>query len=138
MGTGPNYGLAKGMLAQGGAVAYAAGELLIHGTVEQSCARATSASTLVPLGVCIEDVDSAKVGTGKVFVGVALEGIVRVKCGAAVTRMARITNDTSARGVVVTRAAAGAQPQPVFGIALTTTSNANEFFDMLLTPGGTF
>jgi hypothetical protein len=52
--------------------------------------------------------------------------------------MSRITNDTSARGVAITRAVAGAQPQPCFGIALTATSNANEYFDMLLTPGGTY
>jgi hypothetical protein len=137
MGVGPNYGLNKGFLAQGG-VAYAAGDLVVAGSVEQSVTRATSAATLLPLGVCTEDIDIAKVSTNKAFVGVALVGIVRVKCGAAVVKGARITNDTSARGVTVTRAAAGAQPQPCFGIALTATSNANEFFDMLLTPGGTF
>jgi hypothetical protein len=76
--------------------------------------------------------------TGKAFIGVALYGIVRVKCGAAVAKGARITNDTSARGVTITRATAGAQPQPSFGVALTATNNANEFFDMLLTPGGTY
>jgi|SRR5690349_68201 len=137
MGVGPNYVLNKGFLAQG-SVAYGSGDLVVAGSVEQSVARATSASTLVPLGVCVEDIDIAKVSTNKAFIGVALMGIVRVKCGAAVTKNARITNDTSARGVVITRAAAGAQPQPCFGIALTATSNANEFFDMLLTPGGTF
>jgi hypothetical protein len=137
MGTGPNYGLSKGFLAQG-STAYTQGELVIHGTVEQSTARATSASTLVPLGVCDETIDVAKVLTTKAFVNIALMGIVRVKCGAAVARMSRITNDTSARGVAITRAAAGAQPQPCFGIALTATSNANEYFDMLLTPGGTY
>jgi hypothetical protein len=137
MGVGPNYGLSKGFLAQG-SVAYVQGELVIQGTVDQSVARATSASTLVPFGVIDENVDVAKILTGKVFVNIALMGLVRVKCGAAVTKGARITNDTSARGVSVTRAAAGAQPQPVFGIAQTATSNANEYFDMLLTPGGTY
>jgi len=137
MGVGPNYGLNKGMLAQGSA-AYAAGELLVSGSVEQSVARATSTLTLVPLGVCTDDVDVAKILTGKVFVGTALTGIVRVKCGAAVTKDARITNDGSARGIIRVRAAAGVQPQPIFGIALTATNNANEFFDMLLTPGGTY
>jgi hypothetical protein len=137
MGVGPNYVLAKGFLAQG-STAYGAGDLVIAGSVEQSVARATSASTLVPLGVCGEDIDVAKVLTGKAFINVNLLGIARVKCGAAVTKNSRITNDTSARGVAITRAAAGAQPQPCFGIALTATSNANEFFDMLITPGGTF
>jgi hypothetical protein len=137
MGVGPNYGLNKGMLAQGGSIAYAAGELLIAGSVEQSVAKA-GAATLVPLGVCTEDIDAARVGTGKAFVGVAFTGIVRVKCGAAVAKNARITSDASARGVTVTRAVAGAQPQPVYGMALTATANANEFFDMLITPGASY
>jgi hypothetical protein len=136
VGTGPNYGLAKGFLAQG-AVAYQAGELVIYGSVEQSCAKA-GAATLIPLGVCGEDIDIAKVATNKAFIQVHLWGIVRVKCGAAVTRMARITSDATARGIVQARTAAGSQPQPVFGIALTTTANANEFFDMLITPGATY
>lgn len=136
MGVGPNYVLNKGFLAQG-SVAYASGELVIAGSVEQSVAKA-GATTLFPLGVCTEDIDIAKVSTNKAFVGVALLGIVRVKCGAAVAKNARITSDASARGVTITRAAAGAQPQPCFGIALTATSNANEFFDMLLTPGGSY
>jgi hypothetical protein len=136
MGVGPNYVLSKGMLAQG-AVAYASGELLIAGTVEQSVAKA-GAATLVPLGVCTEDIDIARVATNKAFIGTALLGIARVKCGAAVAKNARITSDATARGVTVTRAAAGAQPQPIFGIALTATSNANEFFDMLITPGGSY
>jgi hypothetical protein len=93
---------------------------------------------LFPLGVCSEDIDIAKVSTNKAFIGVALLGIARVKCGAAVTKNSRITSDSTARGVAITRAIAGAQPQPCFGIALTATSNANEFFDMLLTPGGSY
>lgn len=137
MATGPNYVLAKGFLAEGSA-AYAQGELVVPGTADQAVGRATSASTVTPLGVCIEDVDAAKVTTGKVFVGVQILGIVRVKCGGAVAKFDRITNDTSARGVVRARTAAGAQPLPVFGIALTETSNANEYFDMLLTPGATY
>jgi len=137
MGVGPNYVLSKGMLAQGGAIAYASGELVIAGSVEQSVAKA-GAGTLLPLGVCTEDIDSARVGTGKAFIAVAFMGIARVKCGAAVAKGARITSDASARGVTQARAAAGVQPAPVFGIALTATSNANEFFDMLLTPGGTY
>lgn len=137
MGVGPNYVLSKGMLAEGSA-AYASGELVVAGTAEQSVARATSANTLLPLGVCTEDVDVAKVTTGKVFLGVALYGIVRVKSGAAVAKGDRIKNDTSARGVPTTRAAAGAQPQPVFGIALTAVGAADLWFDMLLTPGASY
>jgi hypothetical protein len=137
MGVGPNYVLDKGFLAQG-SVAYAAGDLVVSGTVEQSVARATSAATLVPFGVCAEDIDATRVATGKAFIGIRLLGIARVKVGAAVSKDARLTNDTSARAVPITRAAAGAQPQPCFGIALTAATAANQFIDMLLTPGGTY
>jgi hypothetical protein len=138
MGVGPNYGLNKGMLAQG-SLAYTSGMLVVLGTVDQSVAQATSASTLLPLGVCVETIDVAKVLTGKAYIGIALMGIVRVVAGATpVIYGSRITNDTTARGVPVTRAAAGAQPQPVFGIALTAQATANGYFDMLLTPGASY
>jgi hypothetical protein len=139
MGVGPNYVLDKGFLAQGGAVAYTFGEVLIPGSVVQSCARATSASaTVAPLGICQETVDAAKIGTAKAFVDVRLLGIARVIAGATITVGARLTNDTSARATPVTRAGAGAQPAAVFGIALTGTTTVGEHIDVLLTPGATF
>ena len=138
MATGPNYILDKGFLAEGGSVAYTEGMLVVMGTAEQSVAKATSASTLLPLGVCQEAVDAVKVATGKVFVGVRILGIARVKSGAAVAKGDRITNDTSARGVPVTRAITTAAPQPCFGIAFNAVDAADKYFDMLLTPGGTY
>jgi hypothetical protein len=140
MGTGPNYGLDKGFLAQGGAVAYTFGELVLPGTAVQSMVRATAAPTGTTfwLGVCQETVDATKVGTGKVFADVRINGISRVIAGGTITVGARLTNDTSARAVAVTRAAAGAQPVPVFGVALTGTTNVGEHVDVLLTPGATY
>lgn len=128
MGVGPNYMLAKGMLAQG-STAYAFGEFVTPGSAGQSVTRATAANA--PLAfVCQEDVDAAKVTTGKVVVGCAFHGIVRVICGAAVTKGAKITNNASARGIVQVTSGG-----VVHGIALTATANAGEHFDMLLTPG---
>jgi hypothetical protein len=140
MGVGPNYVLDKGFLAQGGAVAYTFGEALIPGTLTQSCARSTSAvsGTTFWLGISQETVDSTKIGTGKAFVDVRLLGISRAIAGATVTVGARLTTDTSARVVPVTRAAAGAQPAPVIGVALTGTTNVGEHIDVLLTPGASY
>jgi hypothetical protein len=140
MGAGPNYVLDKGFLAQGGAVAYTFGEILVPGTAVQSCTRSTAAvsGTTFFLGVCQETVDATKVGTGKVFVDTRLLGISRVIAGGTVTVGARVTSDTSARAVAVTRAAAGAQPAPILGVALTGTTNVGEHIDVLLTPGASY
>jgi hypothetical protein len=138
MGTGPNYVLDKGMLAQG-ATAYTFGEILVAGTVTQSVARATVvAGNNVFLGVCQESVDAVKVTTGKVFVDTRILGISRVIAGGTITVGARVTNDASARAVAVTRAIAGAQPVHVLGIALTATTTVGEHVDVLLTPGLTY
>jgi hypothetical protein len=136
MGVGPNYVLNKGMLAQGTS-AYTFGELVIDGSVEQSVARATSAGADVS-GVVQETVDATRVTTGKVFVNVAYLGMVRVLTGAAVAKRDRLTNDTSARAVPSARTAAGSQPKQVFGIALTAATGANQYIDVLLTPGGSY
>lgn len=130
MGVGPNYGLNKGMLAQG-STAYTFGEFVTPGTVEQSVTRATTADA--PLAfVCTESADAAKVQTGKLIIGCAFLGIVRVVCGAAVAKNDRITNNASAQGIKQTTAGG-----VVHGIALTATTAAGEHFDMLLTPGAT-
>lgn len=136
MGVGPNYGLSKGFLAQGSA-AYFSGQLVIAGTVEQSVA-ASGAATLLPLGVCTEDIDVTKITPGKAFISVALYGIARVKAGAAVAKGDKIQSDASSRGITQARAGVGVQPVPVFGIALTAAAAANGFFDMLITPGATY
>lgn len=133
MGVGPNYVLDKGFLAQG-STAYAFGEGVVLGTVEQSVARATTALT-VPgfFGVVQEDLDTTRLATGKAFVGVRILGITRAIAGAAIAKGAILINDTSAR--VVTQA--GAAGTPVVGIALTAASAAGDHIDVLLTPGAT-
>jgi hypothetical protein len=139
MGVGPNYVLDKGFLAEGGSVAYTFGEIVVMGTATQACARATSTgATNNFLGVCQESVDATKVNTGKVFVDVRILGIARVIAGASITKGQKVTNDTSARATPITRAAAGAQPQNVLGIALTTTTTVGEHIDVLLTPGASY
>jgi hypothetical protein len=138
MGVGPNYVLSKGFLAEGSA-AYDKGEIVVMGTAEQAVGRATtSAATNAFVGVVMDTLDVTKVTTGKAQVSIAIMGIARVKAGAAITKGAKLTNDTSARAVTVTRAAAGAQPQNIIGIAQTSCSNANEHVDVLLTPGGSY
>jgi hypothetical protein len=140
MGVGPNYGLDKGFLAQGGSVQYNFGEAVIPGSAVQSCARSTGAPTGTTfwLGICQETIDASKVNTGKAFIDIRLNGISRAIAGATVTVGARLTTDTSARVVPVTRAAAGAQPAPILGIALTGTTNVGEHIDVLLTPGASY
>jgi hypothetical protein len=133
---GPDHILDKGFVCTGSA-AYAFGEAVVQGSTNTSCARATSAGSLV-LGVCQENVDAVKVTTGKASAGVRILGITRCIAGGAVARGARVTNDTNARAVAVTRAAAGAQPANVFGVALSPASQAGDTFDVLLTPANTF
>jgi hypothetical protein len=138
MGVGPNYGLSKGFLV-GGATAIAYGEIAVADTAEQSAKRAIVASAVVPpLGVFQEDVDTTRLATGKVFANVQIHGLVRVLVGAAVAKGDRVTNDTTARAVTVTRAAAGAQPAAVLGIAQNAATAAGQFIDVLLTPGASF
>lgn len=136
MGVGPNYGLSKGFLATG-ATAYAFGEIATI-TAEATVARATTANVLTPMVVVQEDLDTTRLATGKAFINCALEGIVRVAAGAAVAIGDRVTNDTTARAVTRARTAAGSQPQPTFGIALTAASAAGDHIDVQLTPGETY
>jgi hypothetical protein len=131
MGAGPNYVLDKGFLAQG-ATAYAFGEGVVFGSVEQSVVRATTALTAPGFfGVVQEDLDATRLATGKAVVGVRILGITRAIAGAAVAKGALLVNDTSAR--LVTQG--GAAGTPSVGIALTAATNAGDHIDVLLTPG---
>jgi hypothetical protein len=127
MGVGPNYGLNKGLLVQGTA-AVVFGTAYQAGTVEQSATPVTATNQRV-VGVAQENVDAAKVTTGKVFANFALTGIVRVRCGAPVAKGARVSADASGRAIT---SVASSIP---FGIAQTATANAEEHVDVLLTPG---
>lgn len=137
MGSGPNYVLDKGYVATG-STAYKSGELVVASGDGTKSARATSAAGLEVLGVNQENCDLAKVQTGKAVLDTRLLGIARVLAGAAVSVGDRLQNDTTARAIPVTQAAAGAQPKRSFGKALTAATAAGQFIDVLLTPGATF
>ena len=138
MGVGPNYGLDKGYLVEGTA-AIVFGTVAIAGTGEQTAVTpAATSATIVPEGIWQEDVDAERVATGKVVANVRLTGITRAVAGGVVAKGARLTHDATGRVVAVTRAAAGAQPATVLGIAKTAASAAGTHIDVLLTPGSTF
>jgi hypothetical protein len=130
MGVGPNYVLSKGLLATG-ATAYKFGECVVQSGDGTKCARATSAAAAVVF-VCQEDLDTTRLATGKAVINVAFLGIVRVLAGAAVTVGAKVANDTTARAVV-----GGAAGTASFGVALTASTAAGQYIDVLLTPGNT-
>jgi hypothetical protein len=134
MGVGPNYVLDKGFLMQGTA-AVTLGMLVKDGTVDQSVALAGTGDVL---GVLNETVDATRVATGKVFIDVRLLGISRVLCGDVVTKGDRLVSDATHRAVKATQAGAAAVPVAVFGRALTTSTAAGQYIDVLLTPGATF
>lgn len=134
MATGPNWaGLDKGLLAQGTA-AYEIGELVKLGTVPQSCAKLTAAATATDVvGVVIEDIDAAKVATGKAFIGVRLGGIAPVRVGtASLPKGTRIINNAAGRAV-----AAGAAGTPAIGILLEAGGAVGTLSEVILTPGVT-
>lgn len=126
MGVGPNYLLNKGFLVQGSA-AVVFGTAYQAGSVEQSVTPHT-ATNQRSLGVAQENVDAAKVATGKVYANFALAGIVRMRAGAAVAKMARVSPDASGRAITSV-----ASSIPI-GIALTAAAAAEEHIDVLLTP----
>lgn len=131
MATGPNWaGLDKGLLAQGTA-AYAVGEVVKLGTVPQSVAKVTAKIGVTDVaGVVIEDIDAAKVATGKAIIGVRLGGIAPARVGAAaIPKGTRVTNN--ATGQVV----AAVADDPVVGIMLELGGAVGTLTEILLTPG---
>lgn len=134
MATGPNWaGLDKGMLVQG-SDAVAAGTIYKLGTVPQSVTPATAALTDGEVGVvAIEDVDAAKVATGKVFAGMRFTGIASVRVGTNnLSKGARVTSDSQGRAVV--QATPG---DPVLGVLLEAGGAVGTLTEVLLTPGAT-
>lgn len=128
MGAGPNFVLDKGYLAQGSA-AYAYGQPVGYGTVEQSCMAITVANTLIA-GVCQENVDAAKVATGKVFVNVRKMGIARVLIGASVAKGDPLTVDATGR--FITQVTAGGK---FFAIAEAAGTTAGQLVEAVLVTG---
>lgn len=133
MGTGPNFVLDKGFIANG-TTAYAVGEAVAIDTAVQSMKRATVVATAADvIMVCMEACDASKLtgNAGKVALRARMLGIARVKLGANATKGARMTNNVSAAFVV--QATAGG---PVAGVLLESGSTG-DLVEMLLTPGST-
>jgi hypothetical protein len=133
---GPNYVLDKGFLATG-ATAYAFGECVILTTDGTTIARATTANSRC-IGVVQESLEVAKVTTGKAVIDVRVLGISRTLAAGAIAVNDRVANDATARVVTKTQTAAGSQPTPVVGTALTAATQAGDQVDVLLTPGDTY
>jgi hypothetical protein len=133
---GPNFVLDKGFRATG-STAYAFGEPVVLTGDGTTMARAGAGAANV-VGINYENCDVDRVLTGKAILDVRVLGIARVLAGAAIARDARLGVDATCRAVTVARAAAGAQPAPIFGIALTAATAAGDQIDVLLTPGATY
>jgi tetrahydrodipicolinate N-succinyltransferase len=127
MGIGPNYVLDKGLLVQGSA-AVVFGTLYQMGTAVQTATPHT-ATNQRSIGVAMENIDAARVATGKVFADFRILGIARVRAGAAVAAGSRVSPDATGRAIV-----SAAASIPV-GIAMTAAGAAEEHIDVLLTPG---
>lgn len=83
-------------------------------------------------GVLMENVDAAKVATGKVTANVRVLGIAPVKVGAGgITRGAQVATDATGQAV------AAASTNSVLGVALETGA-VGDIVDILITPMGTF
>lgn len=140
---GANYDYSKAFLATG-STAYAFGELVkpVAGTTlaQAQCARLAAGTDFV-LGVAQENLDVAKVLTGKAFIGVALEGAAKVIFdGGTVPAIGDyMTIGTTTKTRV---ARLGTQPAPagafqniqIVGICFSVPAIAGDIFDIWLTP----
>jgi hypothetical protein len=129
MGVGPNYVLDKGMHAAGTA-AYVAGHFVKLTTNVQEVTMTAAANDVV-FGVVQENVDAAKVTTGKVTVDVRVLGITRVEASVAIAIGQKVAPAADATG----RAKVAATGNTPAGIALTAATAAGDYIDVLLTPG---
>jgi hypothetical protein len=151
--------LSKGYLLTGG-VAFARWQVVkaVAGSTisPAQCARMVSATDagVIPLGVCMEDVDLAKVNTGKAIAQIATNG--NVKCiwdgvgaaptpGAVVKLSAATAGTKDGQVTVATKAAGGVAPVAVVGTVLDIlgnsigqTATAGDWFDVELNPGMMF
>jgi deoxyribose-phosphate aldolase len=156
---GMDHILSKGYLLTGG-VAFSRWQLVkaVAGsvTVPAQCARMVSATDagVIPLGVCMEDVDLTKVQTGKAIAQIATQG--NVKCiwdgvgaaptpGAVVKLSAATAGTKDGQVTVATKAAGGVAPAAAVGIVLDILGNsigaaaaAGDWFDVELVPGMMF
>src|SRR5688572_5081815 len=97
MGQGPNYVLDKGYVVDSAATNVANGRACVLGSSNQTVTTAGAAAQVQ--GIYQETLDTAKVSTGKATIGVRLLGISRCVAGAAVSRGAKVTTDSTGRAV---------------------------------------
>lgn len=134
---GGNYVLAKGFLATGGSVAYKRGDIVKYAagsTLQPMQVALSSASADEIAGVCIEDLDAAKVATGKAYVGVQILGIVEVVFGGG-TPVAMGDTVMAGTGGTAKQAIKGATGGTPLGTAMSVPSAQGDYFSVLLTPG---
>ena len=125
-----NFVLDKGFKVEGTdpVVAY---RFVGFGTANWTIDVTPSAGASCP-GVVMENVDAAKVATGKVIANVRVLGIAPVKVGSGgVTRGVQVATDATGQAV------AAASTNAVLGIALETGA-VGDIIDVLITPMGTF
>lgn len=120
---GPNDILSKGFVADTAVPLYYA----VRQTDTEHVAVANTAGQFV-LGICQEEISADDATVGRVA-RIRMQGISRGVAGAAIARGARVA--AAADGRLVGAAAGNA----VVGVALTATTAAGEWCDVLLTPG---
>lgn len=135
---GGNYVLSKGFLATGGSVAYKRGDIVkfaTGSTLQPMQVALSSASNDAIAGVCQEDLDAAKVATGKAYVGVAIMGIIECVFGGgtAIAMGDRVMPGTSGTAKQAVKAATTGNS--VLGVAMSVPSAQGDYFSVLLTPG---
>ena len=135
MGTGPNFVLDKGFVANG-STAYAVGEAVTIDTAVQSMKRIAAAATAADrVMVCMEACDAAKLtaNAGKIVLRARMSGIARVIVGTGgFAKGARLTTNASSHFVTQ----GGAAGSPVVALALEA-DTAGGFAEVELTPGAT-
>ena len=86
-------------------------------------------ATTRSIGVLMENVDQAKIATGKVVADVRLMGIARVVAGAAFAVGVEVGSDTTGRAITAV------STNYILGVALWPAANAGDEVDILLTQG---
>jgi hypothetical protein len=134
---GQNYVLVKSFLATGGSVAYNRGDLVVAAagsTLQPAQCALSTASTDRILGVVQEDLDAAKVNTGKAYVAVMLLGVAQCVAGAALATINTRVMPGSGGTAKQVIAAATATNIP-FGVTLGVSGAQGDYISVLLTPG---
>lgn len=124
-----NFVLDKGFKVEGSAAVVANRFVGFSATTNWAIVSPPSGVGVVCPGVLMENVDAAKVATGKVIANVRLMGIAPVKTAAIITRGQPVTTDAAGLAIVATGS------NQVLGVALETAASG-DIIDVLLTQSG--